>query len=124
MNRAAAVAGIGRTAYTRASGRTTGAMAAEACRAALADAGLGPADVDGMVSFQAGDSTGSLSVAHAIGVDDLTWCLDVFGGGNVAAAVVATADRGRVVGPVERSHRDVVGPDRTEAVVEQRRGAR
>ena len=91
MNRAAAVAGIGRTAYTRASGRTTGAMAAEACRAALADAGLGPADVDGVVSFHAGDSTGSLSVAHAIGVDDLTWCLDLFGGGNVAAAVVTNA---------------------------------
>lgn len=90
MERTASVVGIGRTAYTRASGRTTGAMAAEACRAALADAGLDAADVDGMANFQAGDSTPALAVAHAIGVDDLSWCLDLFGGGNVASAVVAT----------------------------------
>ena len=35
-----AVVGIGRTAYSRDSGRTTGALAAQACREALADAGL------------------------------------------------------------------------------------
>ena len=33
-----AIAGIGRTEYSRNSGRTTMAMAAEACRGAVADA--------------------------------------------------------------------------------------
>jgi len=40
--REAAVAGIGRTAFSKCSGRTPLAMAAEAARAALDDAGLRP----------------------------------------------------------------------------------
>ena len=35
-----AIVGIGRTAYSRNSGRTTLGMATEACRAALADEGM------------------------------------------------------------------------------------
>ena len=54
--REAAVAGIGRTAFTKCSGRTPLAMATEATRAALDDAGLRPADVDGIIDFSTGDS--------------------------------------------------------------------
>jgi len=87
-----AIVGIGRTAYTRRSGRTTAAMAAEACRAAVADAGLTLADVDGMVCFQAAsDSAGPLVVSQAMGVPELAWNVDVAGGGNVVASVMATA---------------------------------
>lgn len=89
--REAAVVGIGRTTYSRRSGRTTRAMAAEACRAALADAGLEPADVDGVGTFAAGDSAPALAVAHAIGTDEVSWALDVYGGGNTVATVVAAA---------------------------------
>jgi len=56
FSRDAAIVGIGRTAYSKASGRTPLAMAAEAAREALADAGLVGSDVDGVVEFQTGDS--------------------------------------------------------------------
>ena len=43
-----AIAGIGETAYTKASGRTAGEIGAEAAEKAIADAGLEPEDIDGM----------------------------------------------------------------------------
>ena len=85
------IAGIGRTEYSRNSGRTTLAMAAEACRAAVDDAGVDLADVDGMICFEAGDSVGPLAVSSAIGIPELAWNIDTMGGGNVVANVIATA---------------------------------
>lgn len=93
-----AIVGIGRTSFTRNSGRTTGAMAAEAVRDALGDAGLVAGDVDGMVSFQAGDSTPSAAVAAAVGVDDLAWSADLFGGGNVVVTTIGEAARALATG--------------------------
>jgi acetyl-CoA acetyltransferase len=43
-----AIAGIGETAYTKASGRTAREIGAEAAERAIADAGLEPVDVDGL----------------------------------------------------------------------------
>ena len=43
-----AIAGIGETAYTKASGRTAREIGAEAAERAIADAGLEPADIDGI----------------------------------------------------------------------------
>lgn len=91
MRGAAAIVGIGRSSYTRNSGRTVLAQAAEAARAAIADAGLGPRDVDGTASFQAADSVLGYRLADAIGVPELRWNLDVYGGGNYSASVVANA---------------------------------
>ena len=99
MTRRAVVAGIGRTRYARGSGRTTRGMAAEACRAALDDAGMPVRELDGMVSFATGDSARTLEVAYAIGLDGLAFPLDVSGGGNVASLVVAQA-----VSAVEQGH--------------------
>jgi len=96
-----AVVGIGRTAFVRQSERSTLAMAAEAVRDALADCGLSSADVDGMGCFSAGDSSSAAAVARAVGVDDVGWCLDLFGGGNYAAAVVAFAARVVAAGDCE-----------------------
>ena len=45
-----AIVGVGETGYTRGSGCTTRALGTRAVRAALADAGLTSADVDGMLS--------------------------------------------------------------------------
>jgi acetyl-CoA acetyltransferase len=86
-----AVVGIGRTAYSRDSGRSTKAMAVEACRNAIVDAGLSARDVDGVANFSAGDSTMSLAVAHGLGIDELVWCVDLFGGGNACVSAVAAA---------------------------------
>jgi acetyl-CoA acetyltransferase len=66
-------------------------MAAEACRAAVVDAGVDLADVDGMICFEAGDSVGPLAVSSAIGLRELAWNIDTMGGGNVVANVIATA---------------------------------
>jgi acetyl-CoA acetyltransferase len=87
----AAVVGIGRTPYVRKSGRSTLAMAAEAARDALADAGLTAQDVDGFTCYSTGDSAGPMQVAHAIGIGDLGWSASVAGGGNAVASVVAGA---------------------------------
>src|SRR3954451_20768670 len=45
---AVAIAGIGETAYTKASGRTARAIGAEGAERAIADAGLEPKDIDGI----------------------------------------------------------------------------
>ena len=44
----AAIAGVGETEYTKASGRTAREIGAEAAERAIADAGLTPADIDGI----------------------------------------------------------------------------
>ena len=59
------IAGVGETEYSKNSGRTTRAMAVEAIRNALLDAGLRAADVDGMMSYQNNDSTPANGVAAA-----------------------------------------------------------
>ena len=49
------IVGVGETEYSRASNRTTRAMAVEAVRHAILDAGLTARDVDGMLDYQGGD---------------------------------------------------------------------
>jgi acetyl-CoA acetyltransferase len=66
-------------------------MAVEASRAAIADAGLTAADVDGMCTFQAGDSAHPMDVSWALGRDELQWCNSMVGGGNLVADQIATA---------------------------------
>jgi acetyl-CoA acetyltransferase len=95
------VVGIGRTAFSRRSGRSTTAMAAEAARAAVADAGLAVSDVDGIISFQTSDSPRGSAVAHAIGVDDLEYGLEVLGGGNTVTATVGAAAAAILTGQAE-----------------------
>jgi acetyl-CoA acetyltransferase len=48
INSEVAIAGIGETAYTKASGRTAREIGAEAAERAIADAGLEPSDIDGL----------------------------------------------------------------------------
>ncbi|MFF0818218.1 nonspecific lipid-transfer protein [Rhodococcus sp. NPDC003318] len=86
-----AIVGIGRTEYTRNSGRTTLAMAAEASRLALADAGLPASRVRGIIDFQFADSTGPLEVARALGISELPWYVDMSAGGQAVATMVRTA---------------------------------
>ncbi|MGI4812659.1 MAG: thiolase C-terminal domain-containing protein [Janthinobacterium lividum] len=85
-----AIVGVGETAYLRGSGRTPRAMAHEAVTRALADAGLKPSDVDGMLSYQMGDSTQSPFVAGDLGMR-LNFYMDVMGGGSSTEALVGLA---------------------------------
>lgn len=68
----AAIAGIGATEFSKDSGRSELQLAAEAVRAALADAGLAPSDVDGLVTFSM-DSNAEVAVAREIGAGELTF---------------------------------------------------
>src|SRR6185503_9362176 len=84
------IVGVGETEYSRASGRTTRAMAVEAVRKAVLDAGLKGSDVDGMLSYQNGDSTLSPFVAPDLGIR-LNFYMDVVGGGSSTEALIGLA---------------------------------
>src|SRR5499425_1447584 len=84
------IAGVGETEYSHKSGRTTRAMAVEAIRKALGDAGLRPTDVDGMLSYQNNDSTPSPWVAPDLGIR-LNFYMDVVGGGSSTEALIGLA---------------------------------
>src|SRR6201988_650702 len=74
----------------RGSGRTTRALATWAVRNAIEDAGLKPADIDGMLSYQSGDSVFAPFVAGDLGIR-LNFYMDVFGGGSSTEALVGIA---------------------------------
>ncbi|MEV6674370.1 lipid-transfer protein [Streptomyces sp. NPDC051162] len=86
----AAVVGIGATEFSKDSGRSELALAAEAVRAALADAGLTPADVDGLVTFSM-DTSPEITVAQATGIGELSFFSRVHYGGGAACATVQQA---------------------------------
>jgi acetyl-CoA acetyltransferase len=84
------IVGVGETEYSRNSGRTTRAMAVEAIRKAILDAGLTAADVDGMLSYQNNDSTFTPFVASDLGIR-LDFYMDVVGGGSSTEALIGLA---------------------------------
>ncbi|KEF02078.1 MULTISPECIES: lipid-transfer protein [Streptomyces] len=86
----AAVVGIGATEFSKDSGRSELKLAVEAVRAALDDAGLGPGDVDGMVTFTM-DTSPEITVAQAAGIGELSFFSRVHYGGGAACATVQQA---------------------------------
>jgi len=86
----AAIVGIGATEFSKDSGRTELRLAAEAVRAALADAGLSGSDVDGLVTFTM-DSSSEIAVAREIGAGELTFFSQINYGGGAACATVHQA---------------------------------
>ncbi len=86
----AAIVGIGATEFSKDSGRSELRLAAEAVRAALEDAGLRPADVDGMVTFTM-DTSPEITVAQACGMGELAFFSRVHYGGGAACATVQQA---------------------------------
>lgn len=85
-----AITGIGATPFSKNSGRSELALAAEAVRAALKDSGLTPDDVDGMVTFTM-DTSPEISVARACGIGELSFFSRVHYGGGAACATVQQA---------------------------------
>jgi len=85
-----AIAGIGATEFSKASGRSELKLAVEAVRAAIDDAGLTPADVDGLVTFSM-DSNAEIAVAREIGAGELTFFSLIGYGGGAACATVHQA---------------------------------
>lgn len=88
----AAIAGVGYTEFSRESGVSVLRLASEACRRAIADAGLEPSDVDGIVSFQVeGDSVPCQAVATSLATGELRFSLDQNLGGQAPCHLVSIA---------------------------------
>jgi len=91
LSNRAAIAGIGQTEFSKASGRSELQLACEASKAALDDAGLQPRDVDGLVTFTL-DSSEEAEVARNLGIPQLTMFARVpYGGGGACAVVMQAA---------------------------------
>jgi len=93
---AAAIVGVGATEFSRQAGRTELQLACESVTAALADAGLAPADVDGLVSYTV-DPVEETELVRSVGLQEIGFSSRVpYGGGGSmgvllhAAAAVAS----------------------------------
>jgi acetyl-CoA acetyltransferase len=85
----AAIAGVGMTALSRESRRTELRLAAEASRAALADAGADRPDA--ILSYHLGDSAPVLYLARELGLKEIGWHNELYGGGTQSASILADA---------------------------------
>jgi acetyl-CoA acetyltransferase len=82
--------GIGQTDFSKNSGRTESALACEAIRAAVADAGIPIAEVDGIVRYNM-DNTPEIELVSALGIKNLSYFSEVGYGGSGHCAVVGHA---------------------------------
>ncbi|MGO9458317.1 MAG: lipid-transfer protein [Acidimicrobiales bacterium] len=85
-----AVAGIGATEFSKASGRSELRLAVEAVDAALADAGIEPSGVQGMVTYSA-DTNPDIDIARSLGMGELSFFSRIHYGGGAACATVQQA---------------------------------
>jgi acetyl-CoA acetyltransferase len=86
-----AIGGIGFTKFSKASGVTVLELATEACLKACQDAGINPDEVDGMLSFNFGDSVPGMAVATAMGLPNPQFVVDYDSGGNAANLITLAA---------------------------------
>jgi acetyl-CoA acetyltransferase len=96
----AAIAGIGATEFSKESGRSEMSLACEAVAAAIADAGLAPSDVDGMVSYTA-DTNPEIEIARHVGIGELRHFSRIHYGGGAACATVVMAAMAVATGVAE-----------------------
>lgn len=90
LRQAASVAGVGETTYTRRSPRSSLELQLEASLVALADAGLGPKDVDGVIPVGITGATAEEYVTN-FGIDDLRFSAVIPHGGASAIGALQCA---------------------------------
>jgi acetyl-CoA acetyltransferase len=95
-----AIAGIGATEFSKASGRSELRLATGAVDAALRDAGIEPAEVQGMVTYST-DTNPDIDIARALGVGELTFQSRIHYGGGAACATVEQAAMAVAAGVAE-----------------------
>jgi 17-hydroxy-3-oxo-4-pregnene-20-carboxyl-CoA lyase len=86
-----AIVGIGATEFSRAAGRSELQLACESITAALADAGLSPADVDGLVSYTI-DPVSETELVRSVGFQEIAFSSRVpYGGGGSMGVLLHAA---------------------------------
>ena len=86
----AAISGVGDTAYTRGTPKSALALQLEASLAAIADAGLSPRDIDGVVPYFPGGGIAEDLIAN-LDLPDLKLSVFVPMGGATVVAAIQTA---------------------------------
>jgi acetyl-CoA acetyltransferase len=87
---ACAISGVGATAFSRKSGRSVLSLAAEACAAAMEDAGASVTDVDGIVRCEQ-DVVMHNDLADVLGLAELNYWGSTGTGGSAPGGMVAQA---------------------------------
>jgi len=85
-----AIAGIGLTEFSKQSGVSELSLAAQCVKSACDDAGITPAEIDGLVTYTL-DSTDEIEVARAVGAGDLSFFSRINYGGGAAVGTIAQA---------------------------------
>jgi acetyl-CoA acetyltransferase len=85
-----AIAGIGQTEFSKNSGRSVLWLAAEASIAAIRDAGLTPADIDGMITFVQ-DTNNEFELMRSLGIENVRWFSRTPWGGGGSCATIQLA---------------------------------
>ena len=86
----ASIVGIGATEFSKESGRSEMSLASEAVAAAIADAGLKPSDIDGMVTYST-DNNPDVEIARHVGIGSLRHFSRVHYGGGAACGTIVMA---------------------------------
>lgn len=86
----AAIIGIGRTELSKDSGRSELTLATEAAHAAIADAGLKPSDIDGIVRCDM-DRVSAAALGASLALPDLGFAAEVGVGGGAPCGMVGVA---------------------------------
>jgi acetyl-CoA acetyltransferase len=86
----AAIVGIGATEFSKNSGRSEMRLAVECVKAALEDAGIPPAAVDGMVCFSA-ETNPEIEIARNLGIGELSFFSRIHHGGGAGGGCIQQA---------------------------------
>lgn len=100
MKDATAIVGIGQTEFAKSIDQSELTLAVRAIKAALADAGISPSEVNGLSSFTM-EPNMEVEVARNLGMEDVTWFSQVGYGGGAACAVVGQAAMAVATGQCE-----------------------
>lgn len=86
------ISGVGMTSFAHNADRSVLSLALQACRAAVADAGLEACDIDGIVNYSLyGDSVPSVAVAGGLATGELNYVMEFNLGGQAPAFMVMHA---------------------------------
>lgn len=86
----ACIVGIGQTEFSKASGRSEQQLAMEAILAACQDAGINPADIDGMTTFDL-DNTDEVDVMRSLGAKEIKYTTRLPQGGAASVSTIVHA---------------------------------